>query len=120
MDQLREIIDKNRVWLCIDCGKCGAVCPISRWESRAFTSPRLLIEKSIQGRLEEVMDDPLFWSCLICKRCTELCPSDVYFTEFIRDTRSMARSFDRFGDCTHSEMIQTWGRMMAKPNQPQN
>jgi heterodisulfide reductase subunit D len=119
-DQLREIIDKNRVWLCIDCGKCGAVCPISRWESRAFTSPRLLIEKSIQGRLEEVMDDPLFWSCLICKHCTELCPSDVYFTEFLRDARSLARSFDRFGDCTHSEMIQTWGRMMANPNQPQN
>jgi heterodisulfide reductase subunit D len=119
-DQLREIIDKNRVWLCIDCGKCGAVCPISRWESRAFTSPRLLIEKSIQGRLEEVMDDPLFWSCLICKRCTELCPSDVYFTEFLRDARSLARSFDRFGDCTHSEMIQTWSRMMANPHQPQN
>jgi len=119
-DQLRESIDKNRVWLCIDCGKCGAVCPISRWESRAFTSPRLLIEKSIQERLEEVMDDPLFWSCLICKQCTQLCPSDVYFTEFLRDARSLARSFDRFGDCTHSEMIQTWGRMMANPNQPQN
>lgn len=119
-NQLREIIDKNRVWLCIDCGKCGAVCPISRWESRTFTSPRLLIEKSIQGRLEEVMDDPLFWSCLICKQCTQLCPSDVYFTEFLRDARGLARSFNRVGDCTHSEMIQTWGRMMTNPNQPQN
>jgi Fe-S oxidoreductase len=120
IEDIREIIDKNRVWLCIDCGKCGAVCPISRWESRAFTSPRLLIEKTIQGQLEDVMDDPLFWSCLICKQCTQLCPSDVHFTEFVRDARSLARSFDRFGDCTHSEMIQTWGRMMAKPNQPQN
>ena len=119
-DQLPGIIAKNRVWLCIDCGKCGAVCPISRWESRTFSSPRLMIEKSIQGRLEEVMDDPLFWSCLICQRCTELCPSDVNFTAFIRDARGLARSFDRFGDCTHSEMIQTWGRMMANPQQVQN
>lgn len=120
MAELQEIINKNRVWFCIDCGKCGAVCPISRWETRTFTSPRLLIEKSIQGRLEEVMDDPLFWSCLICERCTELCPSDVHFTEFLRDVRGLARSFDRFGDCTHSEMIQTWGRMMTNPDQIQN
>ena len=123
-DQLTEIIARNRVWLCIDCGKCGAVCPISRWESRdltsPFTSPRLLIEKAIRGHLEETMDDPLFWSCLICKRCTDLCPSDVSFTEFMRDARSLARSFDRFGSCTHSEMIQTWGRMMTNPGQLQN
>ena len=32
----------------------------------------------------------------------------------------MARSYDRFGDCTHSEMVQTWGRMMTNPGQPQD
>jgi len=117
---MQEIINQNRVWYCLDCGKCGAVCPISRWETRTFTSPRILIEKAIQGRVEAVMDDPLFWSCLICKRCTELCPSDVHFTEFIRDSRRLARGFDRFGDCTHSEMIQTWGRMMTNPGLLQN
>lgn len=66
------------------------------------------------------MDDPLFWSCLICQRCTELCPSDVHFTEFLREARSLARNLDRFGDCTHSEMIQTWGRMMTNPDLKQN
>jgi Fe-S oxidoreductase len=117
---LQEIIKNNRVWYCIDCGKCGAVCPISRWERNQFTSPRILIEKSIQGRGEEVMDDPLFWSCLICQRCTELCPSDVHFTEFLREARCLARGLDRVGDCTHSEMIQTWGRMMTNPSLNQN
>ncbi len=120
MPEMKAIIDQNRAWFCLDCGKCGAVCPISKWEAREFTSPRLLIEKALQGRTEEVMDDPLFWSCLICKRCTELCPSDVYFTEFLRDARSMARGLDRIGDCTHSEMIQTWGRMMSNRDQRQN
>lgn len=120
LSDIREIINLNRVWFCMDCGKCGSVCPISRWESRQFTSPRLLIERAIQGRTEEMMDDPLFWSCLICKRCTELCPSEVNFSEFLRDARVLARSFDRYGDCTHSEMIQTWGRMMTNPNQRQN
>ncbi len=120
MNTLQEIIHKNRAWACLDCGKCSAVCPITRWETRRYASPRTLIEKSIQGRTEEMMDESLFWSCLICKRCTELCPSDVDFIEFIREARSMARNYDRFGDCSHSETIQTWGRMMTSPGLRQN
>jgi len=43
MPEMKAIIDQNRAWFCLDCGKCGAVCPISKWEAREFTSPRLLI-----------------------------------------------------------------------------
>jgi heterodisulfide reductase subunit D len=118
--EMKEIIEKNRVWYCVDCGKCGAVCPISRWETQSFTSPRLLIEKSLHGKTEELWDDPLFWSCLICQRCTELCPSTVHFSEFIRDSRTLARSNNRSGSCTHSDMIQTWGRLMTNPDLKQN
>ena len=120
MNTLPGIIHKNRVWACLDCGKCSAVCPITRWETRRYASPRTLIEKSILGHTEEMMDESLFWACLICKRCTELCPSDVQFIEFIRDARSLARTHDRFGDCSHSETIQTWGRMMTSPGLRQN
>jgi len=120
MDTLQEIIQKNRVWSCLDCGKCSAVCPITRWETRRYASPRAMIEKSTQDQINDLMDEPLFRSCLICKRCTELCPSDVHFVEFVRDARSLAHSYDRIGDCTHSEMIQTWGRMMTNPDLKQN
>ena len=120
MNTLQSIINKNRAWACLDCGKCSAVCPITRWETRRYASPRTLIEKSIQGRTEEMMDESLFWACLICKRCTEICPSDVHFVEFIREARSLARTHDRFGDCSHSETIQTWGRMMTSPGLRQN
>ena len=119
-NEILEMVDRHRVWYCMDCGKCGAVCPITRWEQRTFTSPRLLIEKSIHGRVEEALDDPLFWSCLACKRCTELCPSDVHFTEFLRDARQLAHSSNRNGDCTHSEMIQTWAQIMTRPDLHQN
>ena len=44
-----EIITKNRAWYCLECGKCSAVFPITRWETRAYTSPRLLVEKAVQG-----------------------------------------------------------------------
>ena len=119
-DALREAITRNRAWYCLECGKCSAVCPITHWERRAYTSPRLLVEKAIEGRTTDVLDDPLFWSCLTCKRCSVLCPSDVYFSEFLRDARALARSTGRLGDCTHGDVIQTWGRMMTRPEMQQS
>lgn len=115
MDQLRDALNRNRAWYCMECGKCSAVCPITRWEVRSYTSPRLLVEKAIEGRGNEILDDLLFWSCLTCKRCSDLCPSDVHFSEFIRDARAVAWEDGRRGECTHGEAIQTWGRMMARP-----
>jgi heterodisulfide reductase subunit D len=119
-DTVQDIISKNRAWYCLECGKCSAVCPITRWERRAYTSPRLLVQKAIEGRMDEVLDDNLFWSCLTCKRCSELCPSDVHFSEFLRDMRTLARDSGRAGECTHGDAIQTWGRMMTNPDLRQN
>ncbi len=115
MNRLREIIDRNRAWYCMECGKCSAVCPVTPWEGRSYTTPRLLVEKALKGNAEDVFDDPLFWSCLTCKRCSQLCPSDVLFSEFVRDVRQLARSNGRSGECSHGEVIQTWGRMMTDP-----
>jgi heterodisulfide reductase subunit D len=112
---MRDIIHQNRAWYCQDCGKCSAVCPITRWETRTYSSPRLLVETAIDGRPEELMKNPLFWSCLTCKRCSLLCPADVYFSEFIRDARTMARAGGQTGECTHGNIIQTWGKMMTDP-----
>ena len=120
MNVLRDAVTRHRVWYCLDCGKCASVCPITRWEGRAYASPRLLIERAIQGQPESLMDDPLFWPCLTCKRCTELCPSDVHFSEFLREARGLARQEERCGACTHSEMMQTLGRMMTNPGMKQN
>jgi Fe-S oxidoreductase len=115
MNRLREIIDRNRAWYCVECGKCSAVCPVTPWEGRSYTTPRLLVEKALKGNIEDVIDDPLFWSCLTCKRCSQLCPSDVFFSEFVRDVRQLARSNGRSGECSHGEVIQSWGRMMTDP-----
>ena len=116
MNRIRNIIDRNRAWYCVECGKCSAVCPITPWETRGYTTPRLLVEKALNGNPADVFDDPLFWSCLTCKRCSELCPSDVFFSEFVRDARELARKNGRSGECTHGETIQTWARMMTDPD----
>jgi len=116
MGNLQDIINRNRAWYCLECGKCSAVCPITVWETRAYCSPRLLIEKALNRHPADVYEDPLFWSCLTCKRCSELCPSDVLFSEFMRDARGSARNDGRSGDCSHGEVIQTWGAMMTDPD----
>jgi len=120
LKDLRDVIDRNRAWFCMDCGKCSAVCPITHFETRAYSSPRLLVEKALAGDSDAVLADPLFWSCLSCKRCSELCPSDVFFSEFIRDARHLARQRHQSGPCTHGEVIQTWARLMADPDLSQD
>ncbi|HNS53083.1 MAG TPA: (Fe-S)-binding protein [Anaerolineae bacterium] len=119
-DAMREAISRNRARYCLECGKCSAVCPITLWERRTYTGPRLLVEKAVEGRTAEVLDDPLFWSCLTCKRCSMLCPSDVHFSEFLRDARALAREQGLSGEGTHADVIQTWGKMMARPELQQD
>jgi Fe-S oxidoreductase len=87
---------------------------------QGYTSPRLMVETAISAGQEPILDDPLLWSCLSCGRCSEICPSMVEFSEFIQESRQFARSKDLSGDCTHSGMIQTWGRMMTDPDLSQN
>ena len=120
MNHLQDIINQNRAWYCLECGKCSAVCPITAWETRTYCSPRLLIEKALNTHSNDVYEDPLFWSCLTCKRCSELCPSDVLFSEFIRDARGLAKSDGLSGECTHGDVIQTWSQMMTVPDLVQN
>ena len=113
MDNLHDIIQHCRAWYCQECGKCSAVCPITRWETRTYSSPRLLVEKAINGQPEKIMQDPLLWSCLTCKRCSLLCPSDVYFSDFIQEARTLAAECGQTGECTHGAVVQNWGKMMT-------
>jgi len=120
MNMFTDIIRSNRAWLCLDCGKCSSVCPVTIHLVDGYTSPRLLIENAIASDKDTILDDPLLWSCLTCNRCTEICPSIVEFSNFIQNARQIAREKDLSGDCTHSGMIQTWIRMMAEPDIHQN
>jgi Fe-S oxidoreductase len=78
------------------------------------------VEKAIDSRPEEIMQDPLFWSCLTCKRCSLLCPSDVYFSDFIQEARTLARRSGQTGECTHGAVVQNWGKMMTDPTMKQH
>jgi Fe-S oxidoreductase len=77
------------------------------------------VEKAIDGQSEQIMQDPLFWSCLTCQRCSLLCPSDVYFSEFIQQARTLASGYEQTGECTHGAVIENWGKMMTDPGMVQ-
>jgi len=115
---IKDVIRETRSYYCLECGKCTAVCPISRRE--AGYSPRSMVEAAITDRGGELLHDGRLWSCLTCRRCSQICPSDVRFSEFTRDLRAVARGVEQEGRCSHGESIQTWMRLMASPELKQN
>ncbi len=118
MESIHQIINVTKAYYCLECGKCTAVCPISRREPTY--SPRRTVERAIWGEGEELLADVLLWSCLTCQHCSTRCPSDVHYVEFIRNLRALARGAGHEGLCTHGEAIQTWMRMMTSPELKQN
>jgi heterodisulfide reductase subunit D len=118
MEAIKQIIKNTKAYYCLECGKCTAVCPISRREPDY--SPRFTVERAIWGEGKELLSDVLLWSCLTCQQCSTRCPSDVHYVEFIRDLRALARGAGEEGLCTHGEAIQTWMRMMTSPDLKQN
>lgn len=120
MKIFKDVIKENRAWLCLDCGKCSSVCPITLHLVDGYTSPRLLVETAVASGENLTLDDPLLWSCLTCQRCTEICPSEVDFSAFVQGARQLAFYQGLSGSCTHSGMIQGWMRMMIDPSLEQD
>lgn len=115
MNTFKDVIKANQAWLCLDCGKCSSVCPITLNLVDRYTSPRLLVETAVACGQETTLEDPLLWSCLTCQRCSEICPSEVDFSAFVQGARQLAFDQGLSGNCTHSGMVQGWMRMMTDP-----
>lgn len=120
MTPFQEVVRKSGIAMCVECGKCGSVCPISIFTTGEFESPRLLAEKALSGSPAEIRGMALFWSCPSCRRCSGLCPASVQFTEFIRDARKIAVSEGHSGPCTHGGTIKSWMGIMTDPALAQN
>ncbi len=81
-----EMIELNKVYSCIDCGKCVSSCPVAK-EGEYF-SPRVIIEKALLGF--SFLEERNLWLCFTCNSCTERCPSNVRFAEFVEAVRLIA------------------------------
>lgn len=115
-------------FLCLECGKCTAVCPITRvgreassGAGRTAYSPRRMMSKAITGSHERMMADASMWSCLTCGLCEENCPADVDFTALLQQVRAEALPARKSAPvCNHGGTLHALMRIMATPGLRQN
>lgn len=117
MLELATLRKETQAALCLACGKCSTMCPLSPsgWFSAArmvaIRDPESEIAGS-QGGQAHALD-----ACLTCGSCEVRCPEGVHFTEFVRGVRGLAASGER-RVCPHGEMLQSAARVMAGPKAP--
>ncbi|MBW1806468.1 MAG: 4Fe-4S dicluster domain-containing protein, partial [Deltaproteobacteria bacterium] len=63
--EIGQLIRKNNLSLCLECGKCSAVCPMLEFYGE-YSYDRY---------------------CLTCQECTFFCPSGVIFQDFMTELR---------------------------------
>lgn len=107
--QIKQIVEATRVYLCIDCSKCSASCPIG-WAGAAYSPRRIVQDLLIQ---EQAPTHENLWRCLTCGICSKRCPSNVDFPKFIRLLRTCYKP-DRFQlTPTHSGVLTQITKIMA-------
>ena len=110
-EAMHRIMKETDAYLCVECGKCTASCPVARREPNF--SPRLTVEKSLEGMYAEIETEPELWSCLTCRTCEQRCPHDVRFSDFTRLSRVEARKLSRTGRQTQAGAVLSWMRIMS-------
>jgi heterodisulfide reductase subunit D len=110
---LEDIIKETKTYYCLECGKCTAVCPVSRHNSNF--SPRLMLERALMDFEGELIHDRELFSCLTCYACSNLCPSDVDYPVFTQKVRNLASGQGEHGDCAHSGTLLSLMRLMSRP-----
>ncbi len=71
--------------VCMNCGNCTAVCPISEEPGSSF--PRRIIHLLQVGRVDKLSQTADPWLCYYCGECSEDCPRDANPGETMMATR---------------------------------
>ncbi len=88
--EIERLVDQYDISLCVECGKCVAVCPMGEmFDDFSYeVSPRGVIESALLGL--DTLDHVGIWFCLPCGLCTDLCPMGVQFRDFVEALRRLA------------------------------
>ncbi len=88
-EELKGIVERRGLHLCLECGKCSAVCPMLDFygEYNYERSPRGVVERILFD--PEVFSGEALWYCLTCRECTALCPSGIDFQDFMMELRQL-------------------------------
>lgn len=110
---ITEVISNSRALLCLECGKCTGVCPVSRF-NRGY-SPRILLNRALRGLNSDLLKDKNIWSCLTCKLCDETCPAGINYIDLTQMIRFEAQKFGEDALCSHGGAAQSLMRIMSSP-----
>jgi heterodisulfide reductase subunit D len=114
---LQQTLSTTNAFRCLECGKCTAVCPISRFNGSY--SPRRIVGRLITADPANVAMDPAVWTCLTCGLCNERCPSDVKYGDLTKDLRAEAYRLKNQPSYSHGGVLQSAMRIMAGSDHPQ-
>lgn len=86
---IEGLAEKYRLLLCVECGKCVAVCPMGKlFDDLTYdATPRGVIEKVLLDF--DILGDERLWFCLTCNVCTDICPQGVRFRDFVEAARQL-------------------------------
>ncbi len=85
---LSQALGEEVLFLCYQCGKCSAHCPVFHRVPDRF-NPRKILEMAYLG-VEQLLEDPALWLCTTCYECVENCPQTVNFVDIIVTLRNLA------------------------------
>jgi Fe-S oxidoreductase len=112
MAELAQAVKGTNAWACYDCGKCTAMCPLSR--SGAGYSPRRHVLAANLGRQQEIVSNGSVYRCLTCGLCDESCPAEVDYIRLVQRLRELTHGAGVEPDCPHGGALHSVMRMMAK------
>jgi len=118
MELATEEFKKNKAFLCLECGKCTAVCPISAYD--AEFSPRKMLADGVFYGGDNLINENRLWSCLTCLLCSQRCPVDVQYSEYMRNVREVAFKQGQWGEPSHGSALLYIMEMTAEPKLKQN
>lgn len=101
----------------MDCGKCTAVCPVSKYNPKF--SPRLIVQKALRNQ-DRLYSDADIWSCIGCNICSMKCNYNVNYVDFIRYLRTKSRDNGAGLTFSHSGVTESIMHLMGKQEIKQN
>jgi heterodisulfide reductase subunit D len=111
MNDLKIAIKNSQAYLCLECGKCTSVCPVSKF-NKGF-SPRVLVNRTIRHGTQDLITDKNIWACLTCGMCDLRCPANITYIDLTQETRRVAQKLGEDAICSHGGAAQAMMRIMT-------
>lgn len=91
---INQVLEASNARLCVDCGKCVAVCPMAEMyaDFSMDISPRGIIKKALSSDClpDDILADAGLWQCVGCDAGTLICPEGVSCRDLIKGLRKLA------------------------------